>query len=274
MSRIKKCLGIVALPFEASTSFLRGTRNGPDAILHELNELDTFDLALDKDPFDGIQTNVFHPHSAELKDPLEQQSLAARKVGAILGSGGFPLCLGGEHTVSIGPIQESRKRGPLGIVQLDAHADLRDEYEGNRFSHACVMRRAVEKGCSLVGIGIRAMCVEEAVFVAKRDLDIVKAREAVESTGWYTLLDRLPDRVYLTIDLDVFDPSEVPAVGTPEPGGLSYEAVFHFLTHLFKSKDVVAADIVELRPTDGDGSSVRTAARLVGLIAGMRFDED
>ncbi|MCP4675339.1 MAG: agmatinase [Deltaproteobacteria bacterium] len=269
MSRTQRRLGIVALPFEASTSFLEGTRDGPEAILRELADLDTFDLSLGRDPFHGIQTIVYHPHSADLKDPREQQSLAAGKVNTILKSGGFPLCLGGEHTASIGPIHELRKLGDLSIVQLDAHADLRDEYEGNRFSHACVMRRAVEAGCSLIGIGIRAMCEEEARFVAERGLNIIEAREASASTGWYSLLDRLPGSVYLTIDMDVFDPSEVSAVGTPEPGGLSYEVVIRFLTHLFKTKDVVAADIVELRPTNGDGASVRAAARLVGLIASM-----
>ncbi|MCP4599135.1 MAG: agmatinase family protein [Proteobacteria bacterium] len=266
-------LGIISLPFEVSTSFLKGTREGPSAILHELESIDPFDFDLAKNPFEDLPHSFIHPHDAELDDSHLQQSLAYRAAREIIDSKGFPLSLGGEHSVSIGAIRAARSRGALGIVQLDAHADLRDEYEGNPLSHACAMRRAIEMDCSLVGVGIRAISREEAKFVERRGLRLrlVEGRKAALSTDWYKLLNTLPDRVYLTVDMDVFNPSEVPAVGTPEPGGPSYEAVTAFLHHLFKVKNVVAADIVELRPSGNSDPSVRLAARLAGLITGLRF---
>ncbi len=271
MNALPQHLGIISLPFEVSTSFLRGTAQGASAILDELDALDSYDFDLAGNPFDGVRRSIIHPHSSDMKDPNLVQTLGEQATRQIMDSKGFPLILGGEHTVSIGPIRAARFRGDLGIVQLDAHADLRDEYEVNPWSHACAMRRAVETGCSLLGVGVRALCEEEAQYASKRGFKIITGRQARESTDWYSSLDDLPSRVYLTIDMDVFDPQEVPAVGTPEPGGPGYQAVADFLYYLFNEKNVVAADIVELRPDAKRSASVRLAARLAGLIVGLRF---
>lgn len=264
-------LGIVALPFEVSTTFGKGTVHGPDAILNELDLLDGFDFRIARDPFRGVSRTVIRPHGPELVDPRIQQAVAGRVVGELLDGGGFPISLGGEHTVALGPIRAARARGDLGVLQLDAHADLRDTYEGNPLSHACVMRRVLDINCPTMGVGIRSMSEEEARFFQERDLPIINSRQVMRSTDWYRLLSGLPQRIYLTIDLDYFDPADVPAVGTPEPGGPSWEATCAFLEYLFGVKDVVAADIVELMPGAGDESSVRLAARLVGLLTGLRF---
>jgi agmatinase len=133
------------------------------------------------------------------------------------------------------------------------------------------MRRVLEAGCTPLGIGIRSLCEEEKELLASRNLNLVDGRQAATTTAWYALLDNLPDHIYLTLDMDVFDPAEVSSVGTPEPGGPGFEAIGDFLHHLFRVKNVVAADIVELKPTDKDKASIRLAARLVGLIAGLRF---
>jgi agmatinase len=264
-------LGVVALPFEVSTTFRKGTVHGPDAILNELDRLDAFDFRLARDPLRGVPRTVIHPHGPELVDPRIQQAVAGRVVGELLDGGGFPISLGGEHTVSLGPIRATRARGELGVVQLDAHADLRDSYEGNPFSHACVMRRVLDLDCATLGVGVRSMSEEEARFFQQRNLPIIDARQVDRNDDWYRLLANLPARIYLTIDLDYFDPSDVPAVGTPEPGGPSWESTCAFLEYLFAVKQVVAADIVELMPGTGDESSVRLAARLVGLLTGLRF---
>jgi agmatinase len=266
-------LGLVALPFETTTSFRKGTVKGPSALIKELDNLDHFDMTLGRDPFRGVPINVKYAHTKELRDPLMQQAMAGRAVSKLLDSNGFPLCIGGEHTVSLGPIRAARTRGTLGVVQLDAHSDLRNIYEDDYFSHACVMRRVLELDCSILGIGIRAMGEEEAEFAREHGLKHVEGRDAATSTRWYDLLNILPERVYLTIDMDVFDPQEVPAVGTPEPGGPGYDAVVSFLQHLFSVKDVVAADIVELMPCEGDEASIRLAARLAGIVTGLRFPE-
>jgi agmatinase len=266
-------LAIVSLPFEVSTSFRKGTVHGPDAILNELERIDAFELALGRDPFQGIPITTIRPHGTELIDARIQQAVAGRVVGELMDGKGFPVSLGGEHTVSLGPIRASRARGELGIVQLDAHSDLRDSYEGNPLSHACVMRRALDMDVKTLQIGIRSMCEDEARFVQERGLDIVGARQVIDDTSWYALLDKLPQRIYLTIDIDFFDPSDVPAVGTPEPGGPSWDNALSFLAHLFTVKNVVAADIVELMPCPGDDASVRLAARLLGLLVGLKFQD-
>jgi agmatinase len=265
-------LGIVALPFEVSTSFRKGTVHGPEAILNELDRLETFEFALGRDPFKGVPRTIVKPHGPELVDARIQQAVAGRVVGEILDGKGFPISLGGEHTVSLGPIRATRARGEIGIVQLDAHADLRDSYEGNPLSHACVMRRALDLDCALLGVGIRSMSEEEARFIRERGLNVVGARQVMGGCDWYALLETLPARVYLTIDVDFFDPADVPAVGTPEPGGPSWDRAVAFLAHLFAVKEVVAADVVELMPCKDDDASVRLAARLVGLLAGLKLE--
>lgn len=264
-------LGIIALPFEVSTSFRKGTVHGPEAILNELDRLETFEFALGRDPFQGVPRTIVKPHGPELFDARIQQAVAGRVVGELLDGKGFPISLGGEHTVSLGPIRAARARGELGIVQLDAHSDLRDSYEGNPLSHACVMRRALDMECTHLGVGIRSMCEDEATFILERGLQIVGARQVIDGTDWYVLLDKLPERIYLSIDVDFFDPADVPATGTPEPGGPSWDQAVAFLAHLFSVKDVVAADVVELMPCKDDDASVRLAARLVALLVGLKF---
>lgn len=270
MSDRPKFLGIISLPYETTTSFLRGTKWGPDAILNELQIMDDFDFALAKEPLRGIKRKIVRAHDDLLLSPEIQTSIARRATLDILAQGGFPLSLGGEHTVSLGPIRAALEGGELGVVQIDAHADLRDSYEGSRYSHACVMRRALDLGCKIMGVGIRTMCAEEAAVVAKNPKVLqVDGRRAARSKTWYELLDQMPERIYLTIDMDGFDPQEVPGVGTPEPGGPNWYNVTDFIYHLMKTKTVVAADIVELMPTVPFRASTRLAARLSQYIAGL-----
>lgn len=271
MSGLSPQLALVALPFETSTSFLKGTVLAPDAILNDIETMDGYDFDLGCNPFEKIQRSIVRPHKADLGDPVEQIALAERATAELLDQGVFPLSLGGEHTVSIGPVKAARARGDLGVVQIDAHSDLRDSYEGSRFSHACVMRRIFEMDCKVLGIGIRAMCADEAGFARESNIRHVNGREAAASDSWYGLVDLLPDRIYLTVDIDGFDPFEVPAVGTPEPGGPGWTEISAFLKYLFSAKQVVGADIVELMPCKGDAASIRFASRLIGLTAALRF---
>ncbi|MFO8071690.1 MAG: agmatinase [Polyangia bacterium] len=273
MNRAPTNLGIVALPFEVSTSFGKGTMHAPDTVLEELDALDCFDFRTARDPFHGVPRSVVRPHGSELVDARIQQAVAGRVVGEMMDGGGFPLSIGGEHTVSLGPIRAARARGELGVVQLDAHADLRDSYDGNPLSHACTMRRVLDMDCDVFGVGIRAVSQEEATLAQEHGIEHVHARRVIEDTDWYRLLSDLPQRIYLTVDLDYFDPADVPAVGTPEPGGPDWESTLAFLEYLFAVKDVVGADVVELMPGAGDAASVRAAARLIGSIVGLRFPE-
>ncbi len=266
-------IGLVALPFEVSTSFIHGTADAPEAILRELDNIDGFDFNLGMNPFENIPKMTVRPYERGLEDPFLEQAHASRAVNDLLEAGAFPICLGGEHTVSLGPMRVARLRGELGVVQLDAHGDLRNRYDDNYFSHACVMRRALGMGCEVAGIGIRTLCEEENALVKLLGLKQVDGRTALSSTDWYGIIDDLPERIYLTVDLDVFNPEVASAVGTPEPGGPGYEEVVRFLEYLFDKKNVVAADIVELKPGELDAASLRLAARLIGVIVALRFKQ-
>ncbi len=264
-------MGLVALPFEVSTTLGKGTIHGPDAVLNELDRLDSFNFDLARDPLRGVPRSTIRPHGPELVDARIQQAVAGRVAGEILDGGGFPICIGGEHTVSLGPVRAAHSRSDVGVVQMDAHADLRDTYDGNPLSHACVMRRIIDMGCRTMGVGIRSMSEDEAVYIRDNALPIVTARDVMIGKSWYSKLDDFPENIYLTIDLDYFDPADVPSVGTPEPGGPGWYQTVAFLQHLFATKNVVGADIVELMPGRYDDSSVRLAARLIGLLVGLRF---
>ncbi|MCU0664342.1 MAG: arginase family protein [Myxococcota bacterium] len=264
-------LAVLALPFEVTTSFQKGTAYGPSAILQEIEVMDVFDLTLGRSPFDGVPVTMIRPHGPELTDQRLQQAITSRIITEILSSGGFPISLGGEHTVCLGPISAASALGPLGVVHLDARADLRVDDKGERFSHTAVMHRVLDIGCPVLGVGIRSMGAQEAEVLATHELSQVSGRQFRDSTDWYGLIDALPERVYLTIDMNVFDPADVPAVSAPVPGGPGWDQVCDFLFHLFERKDVVAADVVELSPGPGEMSSVRLAARLVGMMTGLRF---
>ena len=190
------------------------------------------------------------------------------------------LSLGGEHSLTVGTVEGSH--GPLGtltVVQVDAHADLRDEYEGSRLNHACVMRRLAE-AFPLVEVGIRALSAEEYDFLRRGRTTAITAREIAASRGlgpetaegapWIRrALDAIrTKRVYLTVDLDGLDPSVVPAVGTPDPGGLTWFETLALIRALFARGGVAAADVVELCPAPGSTLSDYAAARLAYKIAG------
>jgi agmatinase len=181
-----------------------------------------------------------------------------------LEAGKFLLTLGGEHSLTIAPVRAARRVcGEIGVVQFDAHADLREAYEGTPYSHASVMRRVADEGVPTLPIGIRAVSRPEAEFAMEAGIPIVWGAEldGVESR-LDGLLAALPERVYLTFDIDYFDPSIVPATGTPEPGGGLWYPTLRLLSRLFEAKKVVAMDLVELAPIGGQPASDFLAAKL------------
>ena len=182
----------------------------------------------------------------------------------------WPLVLGGEHSITSGAVRACRAKYPeLGVVQLDAHGDLRDTYEGSPWSHACVMRRIVDMGCPTVGIGIRSICAEEKALIRELKLPRWFAYEMAGSEAWIDeALAATPQQIFLTIDVDGFDPALIRATGTPEPGGMAWYPTLRFLRRLFAEREVVGADIVELAPQSGDHASDLTVARLAYKLIG------
>jgi agmatinase len=256
---------LLMAPIEDSSSFLWGSGAGPEAVADELARIDHFDADLGR----GLAAS-FPIHRAGVRRRHHDLPGALRELteetAAWLERDAFVLTLGGEHTVTLGPLEAVVGRyGPVGLVQLDAHGDLRGSYEGDRYSHACAMRHAVEDlGVRLVGLGVRSMCQEEAELASSRD-DIAHLwpRQIVADPGAVArALDALPPLVYLTIDMDVFDPTVCPGVGTPEAGGLRWEHVAAIVDSVAATRRIVGADVVELAPSVERDRSVRLAARV------------
>jgi agmatinase len=189
------------------------------------------------------------------------------------------ITIGGEHSITFPAFQGvSGHWKDLSVVQFDAHSDLRDTYEGSPFSHACVMRRVWEINNRITGIGIRSQSVEEKKFISENNIDIIYAHE-IRSNGWKDdIFKNVSSNVYLTFDVDYFDPSIIPATGTPEPGGFFWYESLELIRKLFIEKNVVAVDVVELSPNRNHVHAHFTIARLIykiiGFYASGRKDED
>ena len=261
---------VVPVAYEGTVTYLKGTKRGPAAILEASRNMETWDEVLGRETVekDGIHTLApLAPKEAPefVADRLEQV------VDGILGDAKVPCVIGGEHSISLGPIRAAARRFPeLGIVHLDAHTDLRDSYEGTKYGHGCVMRRALQHA-PITQVGIRSLSGEEAALVAARsEIRTFFAHERV-GADWPPrgLLSKVPPQVYLSIDMDVFDPALVPGVGTPEPGGLSWEEVVAVVAEVCRHREVVAFDVVETRPIPGAVVSEFTAAKLIYRICGQ-----
>jgi agmatinase len=269
---------VLPIPYEATTTYAQGTERGRSAILAASSQVEFFDeIERDEPCLGGIHTLPPLDVTGSPEEVIGRIREAAERLAR---AGKFVLALGGEHTISVGAVRGvARSTGPLTVVQVDAHADLRDEYEGSRLNHACVMRRLAED-FQLVQVGIRACSAEENDFIRGGRTTVVTAREIAASRGlgpetaedapWIRrALDAIrTDRVYLTVDLDGLDPSVVPAVGTPDPGGLTWFETLALVRALFARGPVVAADVVELCPMPGSILSDYVAARLAYKIAG------
>jgi agmatinase len=267
---------IIPVPFEASVSYGHGTAGGPQAILEASQQLELWD-GTGIPALRGIVTD--EAVEAEKADAMVEA--CAAKVVEALGKGRVPIILGGEHTVSVGAFhaldqwrKETGKK--IGIVQIDAHGDLRSDYRGIHMSHACVMRRAVELGFPIFQVGVRSISPEEVTFrneqKAKRPESIgwLDAAEAVRrQVNIIPLPDAFPEHVYLTIDIDGLDPALFPSTGTPEPGGLSWYQTIDMITSLTRNRNVIGFDLVELAPVRDRNADPFGAARLIYEVMGL-----
>jgi agmatinase len=251
---------VLPVPYDATSTWIRGADKGPDAILEASANMELYDIQTQKEVYlNGI-------HTAEpvgLGDSPEVMVEEARAaVSGILADGKFPVIIGGNHSVSIGPIRACAAHfGKITVLQLDAHTDLRPEYEDSPLSHASIMARAAEVA-DIVQVGIRSMCTDELPYLQPER--IFYAHDIAGKNDWYETANRLiQGPVYITIDLDVFDPSVVPSTGTPEPGGLVYYEVYRFLEYIIKNNQIIALDVVELCPNAGEKSSDFLASKLV-----------
>ncbi len=263
-------VAVLPLPYEATTSYSKGTKNGPAAIIKASQQVEFYDEELDVEPCEvGIAT-VKPPAITRLSPPKAVAKMQ-KACAKLLKDDKFVIGLGGEHTVTVPMVRAMRDRyRDLWVVQLDAHSDLRDSYHGTPYSHASAMARVTEHA-NLIGVGIRSGIKNERQNL-KSPSWIFYAHEMLNDPNWQNqLFNRLGDRVYLTIDLDFFNPAEVPGVGTPEPGGFGWYMALDFLRRLFAERDVVGCDVVELMPLKGSSVSDFFAARLVYKLIGYKF---
>ncbi len=268
------CVAIVPIPYEKTVSYGGGTRRGPVAIRTASEQVEYYDEVLEREPNRAGLT------AEPLGDPRRVSALAPRQmiaryaeiVGRHFDAGRFPVVLGGEHTVTLAPFAAAIDRFPdLHVLHLDAHADLRDEYHGDPYSHACVARRMVERA-PVVQVGIRSYDRAQAEALPKLPVKMLRAHEIRGGADIVKYAARhLGDPVYLTIDLDVFDPSIMPATGTPEPGGLLWHEIDALMAWVFAKRTVVGMDLVELAPIRGLHAPDFLAARLLYRCIGRKF---
>jgi|SRR5215469_10989099 len=267
---------IFPVPLERTTSYEHGTRNGPAAILEASRNMELYDDEFGAEIYQrvGIATIPAIDTSVGSLDEVLAEIFAAQS--ELLEHGKFPVALGGEHSLTPPLVRAAAgKFENLSVLQIDAHADLRDDYLGNPNSHACAMRRVLEI-CPAVQVGIRSLSVEEAREIPRLKTKIYWARDIVPARApihdWIPrVVADLTPNVYLTIDLDGFDPSIIPATGTPEPGGLDWYQVTALIRAVAREKKIVGMDVVELLPQPGHHASDFLAAKLIYKSLGYIF---
>ncbi len=261
---------LIPAPVEKSVSFGRGTALGPAALLLASSYMELYDELLDLEPASfGILTRPAVAVGGSLEQALENIQKA---VAAELAAGRLPVVIGGEHSVTLGALRAlvQQRGADFTVLTLDAHLDLRDSYQDEPLSHACVMRRALDLGLEVRHLGVRSCSLAEAALVKRRGLKPVWARQVHREPDWLERhLEGVQGPVYLSLDLDGLDPSIMPATGTPEPGGLDWHQVSDWLLAVCRSHQVVGLDVVELAPIGGQPAWEFTAARLLYRAAGL-----
>lgn len=260
---------VVPVPYDGTTSFKGGTREGPRAIIEASRYLEDYDVELEREVYRvGIYTMPeVEPHVGSPEGMVER---VKRVVEPWVSKGKLLALLGGEHSISVGAVKALHESySDLSVLYLDAHADLRDEYMGSGFSHACTARRIWEI-CPLVEVGVRSLSQEEMCFIQQERLKVYLQGEGRQQGSWDVaeVVGGLSGQVYVSIDLDVFDPSLMPAVGTPEPGGMGWEPVLSLLRAVCRERSVVGFDVTELCPGAGPPSCAFIAAKLAYKVMG------
>jgi agmatinase len=260
---------VLPIPYDATTSYGVGTRDGPRAVITASQQVEFYDEALGRESYAaGITTlDPVAPDSSGPQATLGGVYSAARRA---VRDGKFLIGLGGEHSVTAPLVKAVRERHrQLSVLQIDAHADLREEYQGSPHSHAAVMRRIHDMGVPAVGVGIRNYSADEARFIRARGKPLFSPRDC-RRDGWIDdVVAHLSDTVYVTIDIDGFDPACAPGTGTPEPGGLDWFQVADLLDEVARRRTLVAFDVVEVRPIPPNNVTEFLAARLIYRLIGL-----
>lgn len=262
---------ILPVPYDETSTWGKGADKGPLAILEASSELELYDAETCSEVYKhGIFTHS--PLNVAGLDPGEMVKKVKTTTADLIDEKKFVVTIGGEHSISIGSVMaHAEKFGNMCVLQLDAHADLRKEYKGSPYNHACVMAR-VKEICPFTQVGIRSLSLEESVVAGRED--IFYSHEIKNTSDWISqVVSRLGLNVYVSIDLDVFDPAFLPSTGTPQPGGLDWQEVTALLKAVSESKNVVGFDVMELCPNPAERSSDMLAATLIYRFLSYAFKD-
>lgn len=262
---------LLPVPYDGTSTWQKGADKGPEAFLYASENMELYDIETESEVYQ---------HGVYLADPITENSSPEAMVEAVhaatksyIKKNKFVTIFGGEHSISIGTIRAFNDMFPnLTVLQLDAHADLRKEYEGSKCNHACAVYEASQT-TNLIQVGIRSMDIIETTVMDK-DKTYFAHEMAMDDNWMDSAIDQMTDNVFITIDLDVFDPSIMPSTGTPEPGGLLWYETLDFLKQVFEEKNVVGFDIVELCPNETERSSDFLAAKLYYKLLSYKFMDD
>jgi len=260
-------IAVLPIPFDKTSSWMKGSDKGPKAIIEASMNMELYDLETN---YEVYKKGIFTSEEILSNNSEEMIKRVYDRAAELIKDGKFIVALGGEHTVAF-PVIKAHNNifDDISILQLDAHSDMRDSYLGNKYSHACVMARVKEINDNIVAVGIRSLDSSELDNIDKNNTFF--ARDIHNTKNWIReAVSKLNKNVYISIDLDVFDPSIMPSTGTPEPGGLKWYPVIRFLREVFENKNVIGFDIVELCPTENKAPDF-LAAKLIYKLFSYKF---
>jgi agmatinase len=266
--RNQSAIVIVPVPYDETSTWIKGADKGPEALLEASANMELYDIETGTEVYKmGIYTDI--PVSIPGRPELMINAVDKR-ISSWLKLNKLVVAIGGEHTISIGSIKAQLKTNPdLSVLQLDAHTDLRPEYMGSKYNHACTMAR-IKELCPLTQVGIRSMDIIETEYLKQNRVFL--AEEIFKTNDWIEkVIKTLNDKVYLTIDLDVFDPSIMPSTGTPEPGGLDWYIVLELIRKVTEKRQLVGFDIVELCPEQNNKAPNFLAAKLLYKVLTYKY---
>jgi agmatinase len=265
---------ILPVPYDSTSEWRSGSRQGPQAIIDASEYLELYDLELDREIYKaGICTLPrVEPLLGSPQDMIDRVYQIAR---GLVQNGKFVVLLGGEHSISLGAVRAFKEAFPsLSVLQLDAHADLRNEYLGTKYGQACVMRRIFEV-CPICQVGVRSLSWEERQFSTEKQLSTLYMSDlASNSASIDRITESLSQDVYITIDVDVLDPSIMPAVGTPEPDGMSWRQILAIVESVTRHRHVVGFDVMEFCPAEGSSSCAYLLAKLAYKVIGYAASQE
>jgi agmatinase len=267
---------ILPIPYEATTTYRKGCEHGPDAVLEASDQLEAYDEELGQETCHsvGIYTSDYVADTRSNPDLTAEEMLTetTETVIQFIQDQKFVVGIGGEHAITTGIVRAYQQAldETFTVVQIDAHGDMRHEFEGSLHNHACVMRRVLEMGLPTLPVGIRAICKEEAELINAKKIPVIWAREMAFDPDWIekAIAQIKTPKVFITIDVDGIDPSLIPGVGTPEPGGMGWHETLRFLRRVFETHDVIGCDVMELAPVVDSVVSEFSTAKLIYKLIG------